>query len=247
MAGKWDFYFCLIEDQPASIYLDLALIERAPIRSLSAFAYIRLYMNQPRPDGLSSSQEFETLSAIDDALVANVTSTCGGHYAGRTTSDGARTYYFYPAKIPMFEGSVVQAMRAYSGYEFEVGHRDDPEWLVYRDFLYPSAADRQRMLNRDVLEALRDHGDRSDLPREIDHWIFMPDRGRAMRFAQWAEAQGFVVSECEPHEDQYKVRLIRIDAPTDIDEVTLPLHERAVELGGNYDGWECPVEAPEKH
>lgn len=244
MAEDWNFYLCRVDDKPASIFLDLALIDEAPIAAFGQLGYAHVFMRRPRPDGLSSNEEFETLSAIDNALEHRL-KPLTGCYVGRLTTDGFRTFYFYAADASPFEAAFAAVMGRFTGYEFETGQRDDPSWSIYRDFLYPGPADRQRIANRNVVDVLLDRGDKPQIPRPIDHWSYFPDASRAAAFAEWLRARGFGIGACEPVERKsHLVRFMRVDQPAEIDDVVLPLHAKAEELGGEYDGWECQVIAP---
>lgn len=244
MAANWDFYHCRIDDRPASIFIDLDLIQIAPMAALPLMAHARIYMQQPRPDGLSSNEEFEKLCQIDDSILAAINQSVLATYVGRTTSDGTRTYYFYVDEVERFDGTIAKVMREHLGYNYETGHRDDCEWLIYKDFLFPSPLDRQRMANRHVLDELAEQGDAHHIPREIDHFAYFPGTQTAATFAHWVEKEGFVGVEIAQHDGQYCVLFKRVDSVNEIDSVTIPLFDRATELGGDYDGWGCPVEKP---
>lgn len=244
MAENWDFYLCSIDDQPASIFVDLELIQTAPIAPLPSMGYAIIYMNQPRPDGLSSAEEFDALCEIDDTICAAINKSLESRYAGRTTSGGMRTYYFYVSDVKKFQRTVAEAMLKRPAYEYETGHRDDAAWQIYREFLFPSPIDRQRMANRHVLDALAERGDAHEIPREIDHFAYFPDAGSAETFARWVEGEGFVGITIEANDGQHGVQFKRVDSAGEIDSVTIPLFNRAAELGGDYDGWGCSVEKP---
>lgn len=244
MAEEWNFYLCRVDDKPASIFLDLAVHDEAPIRAFGQLGYIHVFMRRPRPDGLSSSEEFETLAQIGDVL-AEATAALAGRHVGRLTTDGMRTFYFYGADASAFEAAVTATMRRFPEYEFETGQRDDPDWSIYRDFLYPGPVDRQRIANRNVVNVLLDRGDKPQIPRPIEHWAHFPDERGAAAFAAWLQARDFTITASEPVEPaRHLVRFMRVDQPSGIDDVVLPLHARAEELGGEYDGWECQLIAP---
>lgn len=91
MSDNWDFYAARIDDQPASIFVDLGAESAAPIASLGHMAYVRLYMKHPRPDGLSSSDEYDTLVGVEDAMEASLVGD-DVVYVGRNTSNGCRDH-----------------------------------------------------------------------------------------------------------------------------------------------------------
>lgn len=94
MTNDWDFYALRVDGQPASIFVDLGVEPEAPMSSHPHMAYVRLYMNQPRPDGLSSRDEYDALIDIEKALESKLCNDQVG-YVGRNTSGGCRDFYFY--------------------------------------------------------------------------------------------------------------------------------------------------------
>jgi hypothetical protein len=61
MSNDWDFYSCRVDDKPASIFVDLGIRRDVPLSGRPYMAFVRLFMRAPRPDGLSSQEEFEDL------------------------------------------------------------------------------------------------------------------------------------------------------------------------------------------
>jgi hypothetical protein len=241
MSNDWGFYPLLVDSQPASIYLDLGLANVAPISAQPNMGYVSVSMRQPRPDGLSSSEEFEALSNLEDMLIDGVAGK-GTSYVGRNTSGGYRDFYFYTADPAGFEASVKKSMSLRPEYQFTTGGRADPEWDVYRNFLYPAPDDLQRLLNRRVTDALTEQGDTLSKPRMIDHWAYMPNAAQAPHLQDYLRENGFTVDEPQIEEGAVTLSFHREDAPSGIDEVVIPLARRVQELGGEYDGWGCEVE-----
>ncbi len=175
MSDDWDFYAAKVDEKPASIFVDLGIAKSAPLAPYSAMAYVRIYMNRPREDGLSSQDEFETLCELEDGMVPALTAdNDAAVYVGRNTSDGCRDFYFYTSDAKHWEAAVKEAMSFSAAYRLDSGVRDDPDWEAYFQFLYPSPADWQAIQNRRVVENLEKHGDKLEQEREIDHWAYFP-------------------------------------------------------------------------
>lgn len=244
MSDDWDFYFCRVEDRPASIFLDLG-VATAPIESLPVMGYVRVRMRAPREDGLSGQLEFEALTTLEEAL-ERLQLDSAVAYVGRNTSDGYRDFYFYLGAAEHWPQRVADVMHGFPEYEFESGTRNDPEWTTYFDFLHPSDEDRERIQNRrtcDVLEKQRDH---LDCERPIDHWAYFPDRRSRDAFTAEAKTLGYRIEqliEPEGGAHSYGVRLSSVGRPSlhEIDDLTLPLFRAARAHGGKYDGWETQV------
>lgn len=246
MSDDWDFYILQVDDQPASILVDLGIVRDAPIRTHPHLGYLRLVMRQPRPDGLSSQDEFETLMAIGDQVIPQITGAASAIFVGRNTTAGNRDFLFYVSDVSAFEAAATSAMKLFPAYTFEVGSREDAEWTVYRNFLYPAPDDMQRIQNRRVVINLEQNGDDPTRPREIDHWVYAPDRTKQQAIITHILSEGFALINAATTPDEqgnYSINFKRTDAPSNIDDVTLPLFQRVTELGGDYDGWGCTIQS----
>ena len=244
MTEDWDFYFCTVDDKLASIYVDLGAIKMLPIETHPCMAYVRLTMVAPREDGMSSSEEYYKLIAVEDALE---TLCFGGevNYVGRCTSDGHRDFYFYIKDGIIWQDRVAECLRAFSDYKYEIGSREDSAWSTYHSYLFPSDVNRQSIENRRVCVVLERNGDKLLVAREVDHWAEFADVVGRDAFVAGAVRLGFAVRALTTREDDGKfcAQLFRSDIPSmnGIDDVTLPLYKLAQECGGNYDGWESVV------
>ena len=89
------------------------LREEAPMPELPTMGWLRLQMQNPRDDGMPSSEEYETLTQIDDAIsIAIEESENDCVYVGTCTGDGTRDFYFYTTDNYKLESIVGQAMAA---------------------------------------------------------------------------------------------------------------------------------------
>ncbi len=247
MTDHWDFYSLQVDDQPASIYVDFGLEALAPLPALAFMAYVRLRMNEPRADGLSSQEEFETLKRIEDALESELSGE-EVRYVGRNTSSGCRDFYFYVSRPPLWHENVARVLSSFPDYEFQTGTRDDAAWAVYSNFLLPGPVGRQLIRNRHVCEVLQSQGDTLVAAREIDHWSYFPDQAAADAYLAEVTALGFQFRNRSIDSNgarSHGVQAWRIDTPSfaEIDDVTLPLFEVAQRHHGAYDGWECAVKS----
>ena len=62
---NWNFYMCRVDDKPASIRLNLALSNIAPVEDYKHRFSIFIKMNNPTEDGLSSNEEYPILCDIE--------------------------------------------------------------------------------------------------------------------------------------------------------------------------------------
>jgi len=207
---------------------------------------VSICFKQPRSDGLSSREEFDTLNAIEDKLTAAVEQECGATMSGRITTDGRREFYFYASEPQNFKEEVRRSLASFEGYEFDSDEQEDPDWNQYLNVLYPSEEDIERIKNREVLEVLKRSGDALESPRDILHWAYFKTENDRSDFRNSAQALGYRIdSEGEFREKDYpygicvgKEQDIQSDA---IDEAVVDLFRAAKRANGEYDGWESPV------
>ena len=245
---NWDFFMCRIEGAPASIRTNLALIEVAPLEGLSQRLQFYIKMQNPRPDGLSSNEEYPMLCDIEDAIGEKAEAT-GAVSAGVVKSEGFLELWFYTQNAEALAKTCEEALQTFEGYQSGYNIAEDPEWEDYFDFLYPDEFSYQTMQNRKVLMQLEKNGDKMEVPREIDHFFYFKEAAQQQAFAKEAEAKGFKVRfnddefvedrKAEGKEYPYMVEASREDSPLDIDDIVWDLLELASPFEGNYDGWGC--------
>ena len=245
---NWDFFMCRIEGAPASIRTNLALIEVAPLEGLIQRLQFCIKMKNPRPDGLSSNEEYPILCDIEDAIGEKAEAT-GAVSAGVVKSEGFLELWFYTQNAKTLAKTCEEALQTFEGYQSGYNIAEDPEWEDYFGFLYPDEFSYQTMQNRKVLMQLEKNGDKMEVPREIDHFIYFKEAAQQQAFAKEAEAKGFKVRfnddefvedrKAEGKEYPYMVEATREDSPLAIDDIVWDLLELASPFEGNYDGWGC--------
>jgi uncharacterized protein (TIGR01619 family) len=245
MAEDWDFYFLTVDGRPASIYVDLGLEAQGPRPSHRWSAYVRLRMNAPRADGLSSEGEYDALIALEDALVGAVTAADAAIYAGRCTVDGRRDFYFFTSDPAAFDAAARTALAPFTGYGGDIGAREDAAWRSYFDFLLPSPRARRRMMNRRVCDVLEQNGDALSAPRPINHAATFPTDAARKAFATHVAEAGYAIEPQGPPQDgAYWICFSAVAAPAEIDPIVDALEDAAARFGGSYDGWGCETRRP---
>ena len=127
MSDDWNSYLQLVEGRLASILVDMGIAQEAPIARYPTMAYLRLSMRRPRPDGLSSQEEFDDLGALEDELTQAAQHTGKAVHVGCSTTSGIRDFVFY-CRDSSIEAVLRDAMARWPSYTFETGSRPDPEW-----------------------------------------------------------------------------------------------------------------------
>lgn len=244
----WDFYFSNVDDIIGSFYVDLGLAKVAPLVDKPNLVWVSVNMTNPREDGLSSTEEFDTLSAIEDRLQEFINSKHNSIYAGRLTTDGRRDFYFYMGDTTLHDKTISESMVAFPTYSFDFGTKQDNEWEQYFSFMYPDPRQFQSIQNRRVLDNLEENGDPLTKERQVDHWIYFNTENDRETFLSKIKNQNFQIInqdfDKESSDFPYSLQIARVDK-VDIESVNdyvLNLWELAEECNGNYDGWETSVE-----
>lgn len=247
--SSWVSYLCQVNGNLSSIQVDMELESRAPDRARPHLLFVWVEMRQPRSDGLSSEEEFQRLGAVEDALTRGLEAGCRAVLAGAITGDRRREFYYYAAHAKEIDRAVRSCLEPWSDYEFRIGEQPDPAWRQYFDVLYPSADQRQRILNRRVLEQLQQRGDNPSIEREIRHWIYFCSASDRQAFLEWtresgwsADAEAFRSPGPDPGSFPILVTRRHSTVPEIVDSEVLQVFHAAQRFRGRYDGWETCVE-----
>lgn len=243
MDPAWDFYFCELEECAASIALDMSLLAESADPNRPWLICVRLHMQDPRDDGMSSSEEFAALQQIEDALSAALDSHCAARQVGRLTTAGTREFFFYAAADDDLLG-VIEGAFSGSGYEVMYRSEHDPEWAHYYGFIAPSRLAYQWIMDRRLVENLRSSGDDLTVQRPVDHYLFFPDSAQREAFTAALEGNDFTLDAGAQSDDgTWPLHMVRPD-PVELDHIhnmVCDLIELADAHGGDYDGWGAPV------
>jgi len=185
---------------------------------------------------------------VEDGLERALASGCGAVYAGRVTRNGAREHLFYAPDGAGLAVVLEAARPALGEYQTEHAAVSDPEWMAYREELYPAPRTRRWMEDRRAVEALASQGDDPHRPRPVRHLAHFATAEAREAFAAEVERLGFSIVErreggAAPRpfsaaaERSDPVRLGHVH------EVAVLLGELAERAGGEYAGWSAPVES----
>ena len=153
MTTRWeqdfDFYEAQFDEARVAIFLDLAASKHAPLASHPLRLQVRVAMLSPRPDGLRAPEEEEALFAVEDAIVARVTTELDALFVGRVIAEGYTTFAFYaPTRSAPRAENASALIGSIAPYALEWNVSDDAEWAYYRELLYPDPESYKLMMSR---------------------------------------------------------------------------------------------------
>lgn len=246
MPENWKSYFCNVNDKFSSIALNLALEEHAPMPDKPWLLWVWIYLQSPSDKGMTTSQEFPAISAIEDELTKQTAEKCGGIYAGRITGDNRRELYFYGTDKKNFKRAVKDAMSGFRSYRFDFDAQKEPDWNQYFKVLFPSDENMQRIANRDLLDVMEQRGDTLEPARDVHHWIYFKTSEDREWYASQVSALGYMTEDKPDRPDDthpYGLAITRDQSitPDLINDAVLELFRLAKQVGADYDGWEAQL------
>jgi hypothetical protein len=236
----YEFYPCLVDGAPASIYLNMRF-EHDPQPQATTAYWIAVRMNDTGAYAIGTAAEAELLNAFEESAIERL-ATAGLVYAGRVRTSGMWEITFYGP--PGHVDDVRAVTGSLADHRAEVRSAPDAAWDYYRDFLLPDAERRQWIDDRRLVQVLADQGDRLTTPRRVDHWASFATAGQRDAFVAALEPHGFIADHAET-DGRFEAQVHRID-PIELDhihDVVMLVVDAALENGGTYDGWETGIEA----
>jgi len=240
----YDFYPCLVDKAPASIYVNLGYQDDRPAAANTRY-WVEITMLETGPHGIGTADEAEVLNALEEAAIARV-ATLDLIYVGRIRHRGTWEMIFYGPEGHL--GAIEEvANTAAPTRRVETGSRSDPDWSYYRELLLPDAERKQWMDDRRLVQIFREQGDRLTTPRRVDHWASFATAQERDAFVADATRSGFELEPAALDEGDppFEAQLFRVD-PIELDQihdVVMILVDAATKHGGVYDGWETSIES----
>lgn len=252
MSDHWELFPCQIGDHQAFIAYDHGLRNDIDGIAPTSLLKIKATVKTPNDHDLPDKQEFAALNELETGLTASI-EQAGGVFVGRVTVASLRIFYFYVDVSDAGARALVDQHAASSGYELRFTLREDSGREGYWQDLYPSKQDWQLARDLQLIDSLENHGDPLTAPRRLDHWAYFATPTAMSAFASWLPNAGFQVDSAKELDAEdvvdaaHKCRVMFFHelVPTfaNVSTVTLKLMEKAGELDGDYDGWECAVMA----
>jgi hypothetical protein len=236
----YEFYPCLVDGAPASIYLNMRF-EHDPQPQATTAYWLAVRFNDRGEHGVGTAAEAELLNAFEESAIERLAAV-GLVYAGRVRTSGMweTTFYGPPGHVD----DVRAVTQSLADHRAEVRSAPDVAWSYYRDFLLPDAERRQWIDDRRLVQVLAEQGDRLTTPRRVDHWASFDSEHARDAFIAAVEVHGFIADRAEA-EGRFEASVHRVD-PIELDhihDVVMLVLDAAEAQGGTYDGWETGIES----
>lgn len=242
MGLGWEFYATQLDGDPIGLLVDLDVAADPEHPSRAELPFLcRLHVPMPRPlsSGLTSERDFASLERLEDE-VERASERIGGRFVGRISYRREWVFYVFTphesGTLEVFEKGVRAA--GLSNAQLEVEH--DADWSQYDTFLKPFPETMRHILNRRLVETLRERGGDPTATRPMTHELHFDSPDKAGPIVEAASERRYP-TELLASEDGHRL-LITKEVPLDlesIDRTSLALMRLADRHGGRYLGWTC--------
>jgi hypothetical protein len=190
------------------------------------------------PGGMPTDDELKRLRATEDGLEKNLTRD-GAVLVGHIVS-GQHYLIVFRTKGPVATTQSVK-LGLLSKINVSLHMRPDPDWAWHEANMAVDDAAVQNQANLGLLMQLEQHGDDHAKPRPVDFSSVIPSRPQAEQLLQAIQALGLTLDKHEIDGEWVHFTITTAIEPDIINNLTLKFSQISEQLGGEFDGWACPV------
>jgi hypothetical protein len=244
---NWDTYLAEIAKKPASVLVDMSLQTKAPNIALPYLLITGPKSKLCQGNGMPAKSEIDEMEEILAATNTFITGITPKILAGTLTYNCERVNYYY-VKDTMGLSFAIARMynHNYKGYRYIYKIKPDPEWSVYKSFLYPNEETMTWMENNKVLTSLINQGDSMTKPRNITFEVLFEKEDDRKNFIVFAHSNNYEVNELNHIKNfdipfEIKISRNELPKPDIIAEMTGAVKKEAKKYNGKYLGWTSAV------
>lgn len=242
---NWQVYFSRINNQVTSVIVDINVAEIAPINSLSEVFYLIIPFDYANEEGLPTIESYKLINEVEDKI-SDLIVRYGENmlHVSTLTMNSERLQMYYCHKVENSKAFLSQLDKDFGEkLTYQIDHRHDPNWSDYFNLAYPLPFQMEMIKNRIVLRQLTEAGDDLKESRNVHHYLAFMEEKDMDEFLQFAESERFVLFLKEKRDELWKLGISRQDYVSyeQIDELCLPIWEKAKSFNGIYSGWESEV------
>lgn len=232
---NWQTFPGRVDDIDVMLHADLGAVAAAPVEGLAVRLTVRVELAATRPDGSPRGETAHQLYELEDRLAAEVAKHASGRYVGRVVGGGECVFVCQlpgpPGSLKLGSGPLTPVLE----------HVDDPEWQYVRRAFTPDPAAAQRGYNKPLVAALVARGDRTDVPRPVQHSAHFAEQAAATAAGAQLADLGYQVSAVPGADGDVEMTATRALPLTEIDESSVAVLSVVRAQGGDYDGWGCDL------
>lgn len=240
---QWDTYMQRYGAKPGSVLVDVGLEPSVPLK---LFPYLVITGPKAKTcdaQGLPPAAEIEALEKVLDATGGMLSGATAKKLAGTFTYNCERLNYYYVRDTTAVRRALNRMYENhFKDYTFSLKIKYDPQWEVYRNFLYPDSTAQAWMATNKAMSAMLAAGDDLKQPRTVNYTLYFLTEGSRAAFADSAKAHSYTVGKgttVQGITPLYELIVSRYGA-VKMDSILTrqaELEQLAAPLHGNFKGW----------
>lgn len=195
--------------------------------------------------GVPDVSEIATLEEMLTATSNFITGVTPKVLAGTFTYNCQRLNYYYVKDTAGLRNALARVYgRTYKDHNYVIKIKHDPEWSVYKTFLYPDGATQNWMENNKVISGMMMRGDSVKIPREVTFNFYFDTEADRTAFEQEANAKEYITKRKTQSRKKPVLYVVVLYKNTAVqheimNKITSELKELAKAHHGHYQGWDA--------
>ncbi len=189
---QWDAYMSSWNGKPESILVDMAQMTTAPNKLMPWLVITGPVVEDcGGKDGIPTPAVLNEMEKILDATSSMLSGATARKLVGTVTRNCTRLNYYYVRDTMAVRHAINRLYtNTFAGYKYELKIKHDPDWKIYRSFLYPDSATQSWMACVKQLSAIRETNPMGT-KQTVFFDLFFPNAAARNEFAMAAERVGY--------------------------------------------------------
>lgn len=246
--GDWAWYMSQIEDKPVSVIVDLNAMNFEGRDKLSMRLCVEVLVARYNEQGEPSPYR-EVVDKFSDHLLEAMAERYATLFVGALTFGEQVDLHYHFAGDTNAEAEISQLvadLAASYQLPYKCSCKEDADWEVYDNFIYPNAYEMAGIQNQKILMALEDHGDALEKERPVEFFADFESEEQAKQCSLALGEAGYEVQSLDPpneDRDTYSLMFIKtqsLDSLNRFNNDYWDLMDLVDEHQGYLDGWGTP-------
>ncbi|MDF9825082.1 hypothetical protein M2475_001515 [Breznakia sp. PF5-3] len=241
ISEDWEFYYTEIDDNVASIRLDMGLETFSEYTKLKNTYVFSVFYDDQYPNGFPTKESTAMLHAIEDSLEAR-----WGIYdiysVGMITGNGQRSFVFMSEHEMSWEKMCSKIMKRRKHIKFSMRILRNDKGRYYEEILYPDVYGMEWIKNRNICQRLGDQGETFSEERIIDFYTCFPKQEDAEKFVAMLTSEDMKLTDFDINLNEKKEYLVyfrTFDIPSQeiMNQYSKRLLTLTIQNHGKFEGW----------
>lgn len=208
---EWDTYMSKIGAKPASILVDMGAYAAAPMKLYSYVVITGPRAKKCDGNGLPSAGEIDSLERVLGATSGMLSGATAKKLVGTLTYNCERVNYYYVQDTTAVRRALNRMYENYlTDYTYSLKIKYDPQWEVYRNFLYPDSSVKFWMATNRIVNKLITYDGDFTQARKLTYTFMFQSASNCSAFVDSVRAHNYVAGTMRLKKDVANVYEINV-------------------------------------